>query len=335
MDLENILLCYSAEIGAVVIGRNEGHRLLRCLKSLDQKIENIVYVDSGSSDGSPAFADSIGVTVLKLDLRTPFTAARARNEGAKILIEKFPDIKYIQFVDGDCEIQTGWLDKAYQFLEAEPNYAVVCGRRRERAPETTIYNELCDTEWNTPIGDALSCGGDALIRRVAYEEVKGYRDNLIAGEEPEMCLRMRMLNWKVMRLDEEMTLHDAAMTKFSQWWRRSVRAGYAFAMISNIHKNSSERLWEKETKRIYFWVFVIPSLIILSASFVSPWSVFLFLIYPLQIVRLALLKKNKIKSAWLWAMSNVLSKFPEAQGAIKYHLDRLFNKSITQIIEYK
>lgn len=324
-----------SKVGAVVIGRNEGERLIRCFDSLLTNIKLIVYVDSGSTDDSLIEAKKRGILTLPLNIDKPFTAARARNEGAKLLIEKFPDIKYIQFVDGDCEIQTGWLGKAYQFIEAEPNYAVVCGRRREKSPEATIFNELCDIEWNTPIGDALSCGGDALIRRSSYEEVNGYQDNLIAGEEPEMCLRMRILNWKVMRLDEEMTLHDAAMTKFSQWWRRSVRAGYAFAMISNIHKNSSERLWEKETKRIYLWVFVIPSLIILAAIFLSPSLGFLFFIYPLQIVRLALLKKNKIKSAWLWAISNVLSKVPEAQGAIKYHVDRLFNKSLTQIIEYK
>ena len=68
-------------IGVVVIGRNEGQRLERCLRSLAQGADKVMYVDSGSTDGSLQLAANLGVEVLALDMSTPFTAARARNEG--------------------------------------------------------------------------------------------------------------------------------------------------------------------------------------------------------------------------------------------------------------
>jgi hypothetical protein len=137
----------------------------------------------------------------------------------------------VQFIDGDCQLVSGWLDAATGFLEQHSDYAVACGRRRERFPEQSLYNRLCDVEWDTPIGDATACGGDALIRVKAFVEVDGYRDDLIAGEEPEMCFRMRQGRWKIYRLDVEMTWHDAAITQFGQWWRRCKRAGFASRAI--------------------------------------------------------------------------------------------------------
>ncbi|ODN65414.1 glycosyltransferase family 2 protein [Methylophaga muralis] len=237
-------------IGAVVIGRNEGERLKQCLNSLVNELEYIVYVDSGSTDGSVALAQAIGVVVVSLDMTQPFTAARARNAGLATLVENYSSIDYVQFVDGDCEVQSGWITKAKDFLDTHPDFAAVCGRRRERYPDASIYNQLCDIEWDTPIGEARACGGDALFRLTALQTVDGYREGLIAGEEPEMCYRMRQLGWKIMRLDAEMTLHDAAMTRFGQWWKRNQRAGHAYAESYALHGNDQEHFRKKETRSI-------------------------------------------------------------------------------------
>ncbi|BBH45959.1 hypothetical protein KU43P_24360 [Pseudomonas sp. KU43P] len=222
-------------IGVVVIGRNEGMRLERCLASLAKGADQVVYVDSGSTDGSVQRARSHGVEVLALDMSIPFTAARARNEGFACLLQLCPNLRHVQFVDGDCEVVAGWLASAQAFLDGHPEVAVVCGRRRERFPERSIYNHLCDLEWDTPVGEAKACGGDALMRVEAFRDVSGYRPGLIAGEEPELCVRLRARGWKIWRLDAEMTLHDAAMTRFSQWWRRCIRGGYAFAEGAYLH----------------------------------------------------------------------------------------------------
>ena len=170
----------SARIGVVAIGRNEGERLRACLESARRDCEALVYVDSGSTDDSVEIARSLGAQVVDLDLSIPFTAARARNAGFERLCREWPDVTYVQFVDGDCELEAGWIAKAEQTLDSE-DWAVVCGRRRERYREATIYNRLCDMEWDTPVGPAAACGGDAMMRVDVFRQVGGFSEDLIAG----------------------------------------------------------------------------------------------------------------------------------------------------------
>ena len=324
------------KIGAVVIGRNEGQRLINCLDSLIGKVDVIVYVDSGSTDNSIIEAQKRMIDVVSLDLKRPFTAARARNEGVNHLFLNHPDLSAIQFVDGDCDIQPNWVDKAQEFFEQNPQYAVVCGRRRERFPEQSVYNALCDIEWDTPVGDVNACGGDALIRVDAFKQVGGFRDELIAGEEPEMCFRLREQGWKVYRLDAEMTLHDAAMTKFTQWWSRAKRAGYAYTLSVGLHGRSTEKFRVKELKSIVAWGAVLPIFI----GFFSMYhmsAILLLLLYPLQLVRLFIKFKTLNKPMamrFYYAASTVLAKFPQFFGVVQCLLNKKRGK-VARLIEYK
>lgn len=312
-------------ISAVVIGRNEGARLLACLASLQPQVRRLIYVDSGSTDGSVAAARSLGVEVVTLDMTRPFTAARARNAG---LAELNAQEGFVQLVDGDCEVDAAWIPQAAEFLRQNPRVAVVCGRRRERFPEVSIYNQICDAEWDTPIGEALACGGDALMRLSALRVVSGYREDLIAGEEPELCLRLRREGWKIWRLEAEMTLHDAQMTLFRQWWMRSRRAGYAFAAGAALHGNAQERHWVKETRRAVFWGIVLPVSPVLLAALISPWALLLWLLYPLQLLRLS--PRMGLRPA----LFSILGKFAESTGIAERFWHRL-RGTHRKIIEYK
>lgn len=317
--------------GLVVIGRNEGERLRVCLLSVVGAVRTVVYVDSGSTDGSVALARSLGVQVVALDMSVPFTAARARNMGFRELLRVDPAVEFVQFVDGDCELVTGWLQAARSFLAApeHADYAVVCGRLRERFPERSVYNRLCDMEWNTPVGDAKACGGIAMMRVAALAAVNGFRDDLIAGEEPELCVRLRAVAWKVYRLDHDMALHDAAMVHWRQWWRRSVRGGYAFAQGAWLHGKSPERHWVAEMRRAIAWGAVLPLAILLAAWWLGPVGWWLLLLYPLQGVRLYLRQKSAARAFFL-----VLGKFPEAWGVIQFFFNVLLRRG-QGIIEYK
>ena len=316
-------------IGAIVIGRNEGERLAKCLASLQGVVDVIVYVDSGSTDQSLEIARGVGAEVVELDTQIPFTAARARNAGLKRLTERNPDVAYVQFLDGDCEMVPEWIEVARAALAADDGLAVVCGRRRERYPEASLWNRLVDEEWDTPVGETTECGGDALMRRAALEAVDGYREDLIAGEEPEMCFRMRHKGWRIQRLDAEMTLHDAAMTKISQWWKRCSRAGYAYALGASLHGASDEQYRIVETRRAVLWGAVLPVAIILLALIVSPWLLALVLIWPAQILRMRLKGLQ-----WDQAIFLTLSKFPEAQGVVQLWRDLVTGRR-RGLIEYK
>lgn len=323
-----------AAVGFVAIGRNEGERLIACLRSLPATgAGDIVYVDSGSTDDSAAAAAHLGARVVALDMTTPFTAARARNAGARRLIDdKAP--RYIQFIDGDCVLAEGWIARASAFLDCHPDVAVVCGRRRERFPEKSLYNRLCDLEWETPVGETLACGGDALIRAEALIAAGFYNDGLVAGEEPELCVRLRARGCKIRRLDAEMTLHDAAMTKFSQWWTRAKRAGHAYAEVSALHRGSPQRIWARETRRALIWSAIAP-VSLLSALFFGPAFLAPLALYPAQMLRLYFSNRQRLGDlAAPWAALTVLGKFAEAAGALKFHLGRLQGRK-SGLFEYK
>jgi GT2 family glycosyltransferase len=293
-----------------------------------------VYVDSGSSDGSSDLARSLGAIVVSLDMSRPFTAARARNAGFRRLRQAAPDLEVVQFVDGDCEIRDGWLKCGLTFLQDHPTVAAVCGRNRERFPERSLYNRLCDMEWNTPVGEAKACGGNVMIRCAVLDRLGGFNEDLIAGEEPELCLRLRRAGWRIWRLDAEMTLHDAAMTRFRQWWRRSQRAGYAFAEGSFLHGSGSERYWVRETRSAIFWGLTVPLLALALVILVGPAGTLLLLAYPLQVLRVAARSVGRWPDRLLHAAFMVLGKFAEAIGQLRFLRLRLAGRR-AGLIEYK
>ncbi|MGN6724735.1 MAG: glycosyltransferase family 2 protein [Tepidisphaeraceae bacterium] len=312
--------------GIVAIGRNEGERLRACLQAARAtEAEAVVYVDSGSTDGSCDLARGLGVEVVELDLTIPFTAARARNEGFARLKRLAPTIDAVQFLDGDCELQPGWMSQAIAALSNNAKAAVVCGRRRERFPNATLYNKLCDIEWNTPVGRAKSCGGDALFRVDAFEQVGGYNPDIIAGEEPDLCVRLRERGWEIWRIDAEMTLHDAAMTRFGQWWKRNIRAGHAYAEGNDRHGAPPECFWAKEVKSNRLWG---------AAAFVP-------VAWPLH-VALALKVAHYMHhgrglstiDALEYGFATAIGKLPQFLGQRKYVANRRAGRR-EAIIEYK
>jgi cellulose synthase/poly-beta-1,6-N-acetylglucosamine synthase-like glycosyltransferase len=339
-----------SDIGVIAIGRNEGERLRLCLRSVVDRGMRVVYVDSGSTDGSQELARSLGVEVVALDLSKPFSAARARNAGFERLSERASNLKYVQFVDGDCEIVAGWIEIASRILESRPDVAVVCGRRRERFPAASIYNRLADLEWDRPAGETERCGGDAMFRVDAFRDVGGFDPTVAAGEEPELCQRLRAKGWKVLRLADEMTLHDSAMLHFGQWWKRQVRSGYGALDVATRFGNNvflgqvhSARRW---TVR-YGAICLIAALLLTSAmvgSVQAParsglrFAAIALLLLPLaQIQRLALQVRHRTRSsgdAFAYGFFTVLGKWAHVLGQWKYVRDRAAGRN-TRLIEYK
>jgi glycosyltransferase involved in cell wall biosynthesis len=320
------------DLAVVIIGRNEGERLVRGLASV-MGAARIVYVDSGSTDGSQQAALSAGAEVVSLDMSMPFTAARARNAGLARLREHGRTPGLVQFMDGDCELQPGWLERGRSFLELNPEVGVVFGRRRERFPEATLYNRMCDWEWDVPLGKVSACGGDALMRMEALDVVGGYDPTLIAGEEPEMCVRLRAAGWQIWRIDAEMTLHDAAMTRLGQFWSRARRAGHAWAEGATLHGAPPERHCVDQVRRALLWGAIVPLAILVLAVLVGPVALVLLAIYPLRALRFAL-RDGATREAWERAWLLSLGKFAEAAGVIEYHLRRLARRP-RGLIEYK
>jgi len=324
-------------VAVVVIGRNEGERLVRALRSV-AGCARVVYVDSGSSDGSVAAAPREGAEVVALDTSVPFTAARGRNAGLQHLRDRAGMPGYVQFLDGDCEMNPGWLEQGAAFLDAHPRAAAVFGRLRERFPERSLYNRLCDLEWDqAPVGEARACGGIALMRGAALAEVGGFREDVIAGEEPELCARLRARGWSIHRMDAEMALHDAAMTRFGQWWKRTVRAGHAWAQGAWLHAGRTDRYGVRPVLSALLWGVAIPLLGLLLAIAASPWWLLLFVAYPAQWARMTWREARRgrpLELAWRHAALLLLAKFAHVLGVIRFGVGALARRP-ARIIEYK
>jgi len=326
-----------SQIGVVAIGRNEGDRLKRSIRSLPEGLASVVYVDSGSSDGSVEFARTAGAQVVALDMSTPFSAARARNAGWQRLIELHPALPFVQFIDGDCEIIKGWLNAAHAVLSAEPSVAVVCGRRRELSPGASVFNRLCDMEWDTPVGEADACGGDAMFRVSALLAVGGYDPTVIAGEEPELCLRLRRAGHRILRIDHEMTRHDAAIDRLSQWWLRNVRAGHAYAEGHHRYGSGPEHFNRRQLASNLAWGLALPTMSLGLALPTLGGSLWLLGLYAVPYKRALadrISRGDSPEDAALYAKYAVLGKLPQARGALQFHARRL-RRIPSTLIEYK
>lgn len=316
----------------MVIGRNEGARLLACLRSLQGQGGRIVYVDSGSTDNSVKAAQQLGVEVIVLDKTAPFSAARGRNAGFQALhYAGLPE--YVQFVDGDCQVESGWIDKACAALDSDPGLGIVTGWRREIQPEKSVYNAICDVEWQRPAGEITTCGGDMMVRAVAFEQTGGFAASVIAAEDDEFCIRLRAKGWSMRRLAEVMTHHDADMLRFAQWWQRARRAGHGFAQIGQLHAP----YFKREQRRVWLFAGILPVLALVGAL-TSKWLLLSVLaLYGLSYLRgvrglqsqgLPLLK------ALHHGLFLSLSKFPNILGMAQFHLRRR-SKQTSRLIEYK
>ena len=333
-----------ARAAIVVIGRNEGERLKRCLQSLPADVA-CIYVDSGSQDGSLEHAKGLGLDVVDLPLGAGFTAARARNAGIDRIAALPSPPAFIQMLDGDCELDAGWIDAAIKALTAESGDVAVFGRLRERFPEASLYNRMCDEEWNVPVGPVRSCSGNAMFRFAPLQQSGGYDATLIAGEEIDLCLRLASSGWTFRRIDADMALHDVDMAHFSQWWQRMRRAGFAFAEHVWRRRTGADPAWSAAVFRMIFWAIGLPVAIMTAGSFgyvrssdlLSGAAVLMVGLYPLQWLRRFMRSygtSGDIGYAMLYSGLSSLDKFAQFSGAVRFLIQKMLRRS-GKIIEHK
>ncbi len=327
-------------LGIVLIGRNEGARLaqaleaLRAAGALREGGPPVVYVDSGSQDDSVAVARAAGAHVEVLRGDRPFSAARARNAGFEALMARAP-CDLVQFLDGDCQLVPGWLEAGAAALRARPELGLVTGWRAEIAPEQSLYNALAHAEWRRPAGPIRTCGGDMMVRAAAFREAGGFDPAVIAAEDDDFCLRLAAAGWRLERLPQEMTRHDAAMHHFGQWWRRAVRSGHGFAQVGHRHPDH----FRAERRRVWLWGGAMPLLALFGLAAGAAWLVAgVALAYLASYLRLSARLRDDPAvhpgTARGQAALLVLSKLPNLLGMVAFHLRR-WRGGAMRIIEYK
>jgi cellulose synthase/poly-beta-1,6-N-acetylglucosamine synthase-like glycosyltransferase len=327
----------SKTLAVVVIGRNEGRRLSGCLQSIramDSPCDELIYADSASTDDSIARATRAGVQVIALP-RGSATAARGRNAGWRAATSE-----YVLFLDGDTVLDPHFVSRALEAFE-DPMVAVVWGHRRELYPHASVYNRVLDLDWIYKPGVSDFCGGDALMRRSVLEQLNGYDEQLVAGEEPEMCARMRSLGYTILHTDCPMTGHDLDVHYFHQYWRRAVRAGFAYAAISQRFRGTAQPLWRRDARRNLVHgaaLTVLPLLASLSAFALHSVLPLLAIAFTLLLLiartahRVSWKSSGNLVTQLLYAVHSHLQQIPILVGQIRFYA---MTNDRHRLIEYK
>lgn len=334
-----------SQVGVVLIGRNEGDRLVRALDAALRDCGQVVYVDSGSSDNSIAEANSRGVQVVELDTTIPFTAARARNSGFEALMKAYPEVDYVQFIDGDCLIEEGWIDKARAELDRDDSLTVLFGRRREERPEVSVFHRIIDMEWDVTPGPVASCGGDAMMRVDLFGRVGGYDPTVAAGEEPELCMRLRDRGAKILCLDQPMTRHDAQIFRLSQYLRRDIRTGRGATDVW-LRFPRTDNPFNFLVMKLFQWGWGLMALFLFGAFLVIIDSTRWFGVGVMALCLFALFLRSarqvnraqrrglSQKDAVCFGCLTPISTCAQMYGQLMYFVDRACKRQ-TRLVEYK
>jgi hypothetical protein len=132
----------------------------------------------------------------------------------------------------------------------------------------------------------------------------------------------------------DMTLHDAAMTRFGQWWRRTKRSGWAYAAGSHLHGARPERHWVWQTAQAWIWVALPAAATACGGMLVGPWALLVLMIYPAQFARLYWKLPGSRRRRLLSAYAFTVGRFAEFAGQLHYFHD-FYRSRATRLIEYK
>jgi len=326
-------------VSVVVIGRNEGERLTRCLASVkaarwDAVPHELIYVDSRSGDDSVARATGMGAQVRVVDDASP-CAAKARNVGWRLARGEF-----VLFLDGDTELDAEFVQRALATL-ADARLCAAWGHRRESRPEQSLYTRVLDLDWVYPAGRTLYFGGDVLVRRAALAAVDGFDPALKAGEEPELCARLRAEGWEIEHIDAPMTRHDLAVTTFRAWWRRAYRSGIAYAEVADRMRRRGDVLWQHEAARDFRHglLFVAAPFVLLAALAWSPVAAAALVGLALAFIartaaRCAWKAPGRTLLHWQYAVFAHAQKIPALFGQLAWRRARRRSAEIG-LVEYK
>ncbi len=314
----------TVEVSFVVIGYNEAATLGACLRSVREAASRlgapveIIYVDAGSHDGSIGIAQDAGMDrILGGERRR--RAAENRNLG-------FVHARghYIQFVDGDMLLAADWPAAAAAFLEAHPETAAVCGNLREKTQG--LLHQAMELDWLPRQGPIRHCGGAAMFRRDILERMGGFPEDVLYGEEPCLCWRIRNeLHMNIYQIDRTMADHDLGFKGSGDYWRRNVRVGSTYAAIAARFATTSDPLWRREALANLAWAAIL--VFGGAALALGPgWLRLAVLAFALFVVARKTLQTrsrgNPLLLSLVYALHTYFVKLPLAEGEMRWIFQR-------------
>lgn len=196
-------------ISVIVIGKNEGARLATCLSCAQRALRmlsyELIYVDSRSADNSIAVAKAHGARCFTLE-EADTTAGLGRFVGTQAAHGE-----YLLFLDGDMQLQPGFVERAMMKMAAE-GYDGACGIREDhyvRSGEVISINKnyfQCTRERIVP-----EFGGAIFLKAEALSACGGWSPDTIACEEAELHARLKAAGRRIVELPIPMIIHCDAV----------------------------------------------------------------------------------------------------------------------------
>ncbi|TNV22966.1 glycosyltransferase family 2 protein [Buttiauxella sp. B2] len=206
---------------------NEAECIEKTIDSIRQQITDyphkIIVADSLSTDNTQQLASDKGVTVVSLTEPGDRCCGVGHQLGYL-----YSEGEYLLLMDGDMELEKGFIDRAIAFLAEHPEYAGVAG--------TVEMDDAANYEFKSrkqrlhkiyPLGDCDHLGGGGLYRRSAIEKI-GYltNRNLHAYEEAELGMRLLDAGYKLHRLDTPYFSHTSHTMPTFKLLKYRWRSGY-------------------------------------------------------------------------------------------------------------
>ena len=223
---------HTVRVSILVKALNEERLIARCLAAAVREARavdgEVILVDSLSTDRTVEVARSFPVRIVQ------FARAGDRCCGAAVQLGyQFAAGEYLYVVDGDMELQPGFIECALALLEDEHEVAGVGGRLVDTQVNTTADERRSRAALRrSRRSDVDHLSGGGLYRRTAVESV-GYLAHrwLPAFEEAELGFRLRAAGWRLIRVPELAVLHtghsenDWGMMRRLWYGRRHHAAG--------------------------------------------------------------------------------------------------------------
>lgn len=212
-------------IGVVVPVYNGSETICRCITGLlrsNRRIDRIIVVDDGSTDGSGELARQLGVEVMRTADR-PCGPSHARNVAAQQL-----STDLIVFVDSDVVVDPQAVGRLTAVLEEDPDIAATFGSYDDD-PDcdrvAALYANLrhhCAHQGVDREAETFWAGLGA-IRRDAFQALDGFDESFAPPsiEDVELGVRLRQAGGHIRTIHEALGKHLKNWT-LTQLWRTDI-----------------------------------------------------------------------------------------------------------------
>lgn len=313
-------------VSIVIPVKDRADELSRCLSTLDmleypQEKLQVIVVDDGSSDNSPAVARESGALLVSSGGvgRGP---AAARNVGAALAKGEI-----LAFIDSDCTASSRWLNELIHAFD-DPAMAAVGGQVDGMCTESAVdrYESVMSS---LSIGSRERIGNSGndtfylpscnlLVRRSAFMDADGFRDEMHVGEDVDLTWRLRDKGWSISYLPAGNICHEHR-SSLRSFMSRRFDYGTSEGMLKVLHP-------ERKKLMVIPLLLAMILMLCLAAPLLGGWPLLLsaaVLTIDAVTVRLRFIKR-KIPIA-LWPLvAGRLRALGSLAYYLSYHLIRYY-----------